>query len=64
MKQAEDLSKRGFGNRHSIKAKIIELDRANKEALNYQAQVAENERGLERISKDAEESMADPEWLK
>jgi len=64
MKQAEDLSKRGFGNRHSIKAKIIELDRANKEVLNYQAQVAENERGLERISKDAEESMADPEWLK
>jgi len=64
MKQAEDLGKRGFGNRHTIKAKIIELDRANKEVLNYQAQVAENERGLERISTDAEESMADPDWLK
>jgi len=64
MEKAEDLSRRRYGNRHSIKAKIIELDRANKEALNYQAQVAENERGLERISKDAEESMADPEWLK
>jgi hypothetical protein len=62
--KAEDLSKRRYGNRHSIKAKIIELDRANKEVLNYQGQIAENEEVLERISKDAEESMADPEWLK
>ncbi len=28
MEIAEDLSKRGFGNRHTIKAKIIELDRS------------------------------------
>jgi len=64
MKQAEDLSKRGFGNRHTIKAKVIELDRSNDEVLKYQVQIAENEEVLERISKDAEESMADPEWLK
>jgi len=62
--RAEDLMRRRYGNRHSIKAKIIELDRANKEVLNYQGQIAENEEVLERISKDAEESMADPEWLK
>jgi hypothetical protein len=62
--QAEDLSKRGFGNRHTIKAKIIELDRSNQERLKYQAEIAENEEVLERISKDAEESMADPDWLK
>jgi hypothetical protein len=61
---AEDLNKRTFGNRHTIKAKIIELDRANQEVLNYQAQIAENEEVLERISRDAEESMADPDWLK
>jgi hypothetical protein len=61
---AEDLSKRRYGNRHTIKAKIIEFDRANKEALKYRSQIAENEEVLERISKDAEESKADPEWLK
>jgi hypothetical protein len=64
LERVEDLSKRGYGNRHTIKAKIIELDRANKEVLNYQAQMGENERELERISKDADESMADPHWLK
>lgn len=64
MERSEDLSKRGFGNRHTIKARIIELDRANKEALNYQTQIGENDRELERISRDAEESMADPDWLK
>jgi hypothetical protein len=64
MEKAEDLSKRGYGNRHTIKARIIELDRANKEALKYQAGIAENEGVLERISKDAEESKADPDWLK
>jgi len=64
MEMSEDLSKRRYGNRHTIKAKIIELDRANKEALDYRAQIAEDEGVLERISKDAEESMADPDWLK
>ena len=61
---AEDLSGRGFGNRHTIKAKIIELDRANQEVLNYRNEIAENEEALERISKDAEESKANPGWLK
>jgi hypothetical protein len=64
MEKSEDLSKRRYGNRHTIKAKIIELDRANKEALKYRAQIAENDEVLERISKDAEESKADPDWLK
>ena len=64
MEKAGDLSKRGYGNRHTIKAKIIELDRANKEALKYRAEIVENEEVLERISKDAEESKADPDWLK
>jgi hypothetical protein len=64
MEKSEDLSRRRYGNRHTIKAKIIELDRANKEALDYQSQISENEGVLERISKDAEESMADPDWLK
>ena len=64
MEMAEDLSKRRYGNRHTIKAKIIELDRADKEALKYRDQIAETEEVLERISKDAEESKANPDWLK
>jgi hypothetical protein len=64
MEMTEDLSKRGYGNRHTIKAKIIKLDRANKEALKYQDEIAKNDEELERISRDAEESMADPDWLK
>jgi hypothetical protein len=64
IEKAEGLSKRRYGNRHTIKANIIELDRLNKEVLKYQAQIAENEAVLERISKDAEESKANPDWLK
>lgn len=64
MEKADDLSRRRYGNRHTIKAKIIELDRANKEALKYQARIAENDEELERISRDAEESKANPDWLK
>jgi hypothetical protein len=64
IEQSEGLSKRRFGNRHTIKAKIIELDESNKEVFKHQAQIAENEEELERISRDAEESMADPDWLK
>lgn len=62
--QTVELSKRRYGNRHTIKAKILELDRANQEALKYLSQIAENEEVTERILKDAEESGADPEWVK
>ena len=62
--RAEELSRRGFGNRHTIKAKIIELDGSKQEVLKYETQIAETEEGLDRISKDAEESKADPDWLK
>jgi hypothetical protein len=64
LERAEDLSRRGYGNRQTIKTKIIELDRSNKEVLKYGGQMAENEEVLGRISKDAEESKADPDWLK
>jgi len=64
MEIAEDLIKRGYGNRHTIKAKIIELDRSNQELLKCRAEIAENDEELERISRDAEESKADPDWLK
>jgi hypothetical protein len=64
MEIAEDLSKRGYGNRHTIKAQIIQLDRANQEVSKSLEEIAENNDDLRRISRDAEESMADPDWLK
>jgi hypothetical protein len=63
MGKATELSKRRYGNRHTIKASIIELDQSNKEVSKYKAQIAENEEMLKRISKDAEESRANPDWL-
>jgi len=62
--RAEDLSRRGFGNRQTIKSKIIELDASKQDVLKYQGEIAETEETLDRISKDAEESKADPDWLK
>ena len=63
MGKATELSKRRYGNRHTIKASIIEFDQSNKEVLKYQAQIAESEEMLKRIFKDAEESRANPDWL-
>ena len=63
MGKATELSKRRYGNRHTIKASIIELDQLNREVLKYKAQITENEEMLKRIFKDAEESRANPDWL-
>jgi len=63
MGKATELSKRRYGNRHTIKASIIELDQSNKEVLKYNARIAENEEMLKRILKDAKESRANPDWL-
>ena len=64
MDKAGELDKRRYGNRHTIKADIIELDRLNQKVLKYQAEISQTEGVLESISKDADESKADPDWLK
>jgi len=63
MESAEALSQRRYGSRTQIKMNIIELDRLNMERMGYEAQIEEAKEKLARISNEAKESGADPEWL-
>jgi hypothetical protein len=63
LESAEELSQRRYGSRTQYKMNIIELDRLNKERMRYQAQIVEAKEMLTRISREAEESGADPEWF-
>jgi len=47
-----------------MKANMIELDRLNKETFKDQAHIAEDEEALERFFEDADESRANPNWLR
>jgi hypothetical protein len=63
MESAEALSQRRYGSRTQIKMNIIELDRLNMERLAFEAQIEEAKEKLARISSEAQESGADPEWI-
>ena len=63
LESAEELSQRRYGSRTQYKMNIIELDRLNKERMGYQAQIVEAKEMLARISREAGESGADPEWF-
>ena len=60
---AEELSQRRYGSRTQYKMNIIELDRLNTERMHYEAQIEEAREKLARISNEAKESGADPEWV-
>jgi len=64
LEKSEELSKRRFGSRTQYKIDIIQLDKLNEEKKRYEAQMREVNEMLKRLSKEAEESKADPEWLK
>jgi len=51
-------------SRTQTKADIMELNRLNEEKNKYDAQIAEANDMLRKLSKEAEESGADPDWLK
>jgi len=63
MESADVLSQRRYGSRTQVKMNIIELDRLNMERMGYGAQIEEAKERLEKISKEAREAKADPEWL-
>ena len=63
MESADVLSQRRYGSRTQVKMNIIELDRLNMERMGYGAQIEEAKERLEKISKEAQEAKADPEWL-
>ena len=64
MASAEELSQRKYGSRTQYKMNIIELDRLNIERMRYETQIVEAKERLEKISKEAREAKADPDWLK
>jgi hypothetical protein len=61
--KSDELSRRRFGSPTQYKANIIELDKVREEKEKYQAQISEANEMLEKLSKDAKESKADPAWL-
>lgn len=63
MQKAMELSRMRFGSRTQYKMKIIELDRAKAEVVKYGDQITEAKEALEKISKEARESNANPDWL-
>ena len=63
MESAEELTQRRYGSRTQIKMNIIELDRLNREKMAYEAQIEEAKEKLAKISNEAKESGADPEWI-
>jgi Domain of unknown function (DUF4124) len=63
MAKAEELSERRFGSRTQYKANIIQLDQVKEEMFKYEDQIAEAKEMLEKLSKEAKETKADPAWL-
>ena len=64
MEKAMELSRLRFGSRTQYKMKIIELDNAKEEMVKYAEQIGEAKEALEKISKQAREEKANPDWLK
>lgn len=65
MGKAMEFSQKRFGSwsKTQYKMNIIELDRLKEEMIKYADQIAEVNEGLEKISKEAREAKANPEWL-
>jgi hypothetical protein len=61
--KSDELSQRRFGSPTQYKSNIIELDKLRQEREKYQAQIAEANENLEKLSKEAKDTKADPAWL-
>jgi hypothetical protein len=63
MEKSDELSRRRFGSPTQYKMNIIELDKVREEKEKCQAQISEANEMLEKLSKEAKETKADPAWL-
>jgi hypothetical protein len=61
--KSDELSRKRFGSPTQYKMNIIELDKMREEKEKYQAQISEANEMLEKLSKEAQESKANPAWL-
>ncbi len=66
MQKAMEFSRKRFGSwgRTQYKMNIIELDKLKEEMMKYADQMTEAKEALEKISKEAQEAKANPDWLK
>ena len=63
MEKSDELSRRRFGSPTQYKMNIIQLDGLKEERMKYEAQMAEANEMLRKLSKEAQESKANPAWL-
>ena len=59
-----ELSGRRFGSRTQYKMNIVELDALRDEMVKYADQIGDANEALEKISKEASDAKANPDWLK
>lgn len=66
MGKAMEFSQKRSGSwsRTQYKMNITELDGLKEEMIRYADQIAEGKEALEKISKEAREAKANPDWLK
>jgi hypothetical protein len=65
-RKSEEMSKTNFYGRSRSQTKwdVMELKRLDEEVKKYEAQMSEANSMLEKISKEAQEWKANPDWLK
>jgi hypothetical protein len=63
LNESDKLILRKFGSHQQFKSTIKGMDRIRQERAKYEAKVIEAEVMLQKISREAEESKADPDWL-
>jgi hypothetical protein len=63
LNESDKLILRKYGSHQQFKSTILGMDRIREERAKYEAKVIEAEVMLQKISREAEESKADPDWL-
>lgn len=63
LNESDKLILRKFGSHQQFKSTIIGMDRIREERAKYETKVIEAEEILKKISTEAEELQADPDWL-
>jgi len=61
--ESSNLIVRKFGSHHQFKSTILRMERIKEERSKYEARIIEAEGMLEKVTRQAEESKADPSWL-
>jgi len=63
LEESKTLIIRKFGSHQQFKSTILGMERLREERARYEARLIEAKEALKRVSKDAEESGAEPEWV-